>query len=310
MDQLGQLVGQDLLGLIELAALPGVHSVDLLQGQEGQHADALEHVGIAHVPPILVEVEGSGLVGVQPHGAAGGFAHLLALAVEQQGDGHGVGVLAQLAADQLRAAQHVAPLVITAELHIAAVVLEEVVEVIALHDHVVELQEAEALFHALLVALGPEHIVDAEAGTHIPQQIDIVQLQQPVGVVDHDGLVLAEVDETLHLALEAVAVVLDGLRGHHVPHIGAAGGVADVAGAAAHQHNGAVARHLQALHQAQGHEVTHVQAVRRGVKADVEGCLSGVDHFPDLRLVGHLRDQAPGLQFFVNTHIVVLLFHV
>ena len=83
-----------------------------------------------------------------------------------------------------------------------------------------------------------------------------------------------------------------------------------IAGAAADQRDGAVARHLQALHQAQGHEVTHVQAVRRGVKADVEGCLAGVDHFPDLRLVGHLRDQAPGLQFFVNTHIVVLLFHV
>ena len=38
------------------------------------------------------------------------------------------------------------PLVVAAELHIAAVVLEEVIEVVGLHDHVVELQEAQAPF--------------------------------------------------------------------------------------------------------------------------------------------------------------------
>ncbi len=167
-----------------------VHLVDLLQRQEGQHADALEHVGIAHVAPVLVELEGAGLVGVQPDGIAGGLAHLLALGVQQQGDGHGIGILAQLAADQLRAAQHVAPLVVAAELHVAAVVLEHVVEVVALHDHVVELQEGQTLLHALLVALGAQHVVHGEAGAHLAQQFNVVQVQQPVGVVQHQGLAL------------------------------------------------------------------------------------------------------------------------
>ena len=176
VDHLGQLVGQNLLGLVQLAALPGVHLVNLLQGQEGEHADALEHVGVAHVAPVLVEIEGAGLVGVQPHGVAGGLAHLLALGIGEQGDGHGVGVLAQLAADKLGAAQHVAPLVVAAKLHVAAEVLEHVVEVVALHNHVVELQEGQALLHALLVALGPEHVVHAEAGAHFPQQLHVVEV--------------------------------------------------------------------------------------------------------------------------------------
>ena len=302
MDQLGQFKGQNLLGGVQLAALPLVHLVDLLQGQEGQHPQALEHVVIPHVAPVLVELIGAGLVGIQPDGALGGLAHLLALGVEQQGDGHGVGVLAQLAADELGAAQHIGPLIVAAELHIAAVVLEQVVEVVGLHDHVVELQEGETLLHALLIALGPEHIVHREAGAHIPQHLNVVQLQQPVGVVHHLGLALAELDEAFHLLLEAVAVVLDGLRGHHAAHIGAAGGVADIASAAADQGDGAVARHLEPLHQAQGHEVAHMEGVGGGVKADVEHGLPLVDHFGDLLLIGHLGNEAAGFQLFVTSH--------
>ena len=176
MDERSELVGKDLLGAVELAALPLVHLADLLERQEGQHTDALQNVRVADVAPILVEVVGACLVRVEPHRAAGGLAHLLALAVHQQRDGHGVRVLAELPADQLRAAEHIAPLVVAAELHIAAVVLEEVIEVVGLHDHVVELKEAQTLFHTLLVALGAEHIVDAEAGTHLAQQLDVIEL--------------------------------------------------------------------------------------------------------------------------------------
>ena len=149
-----------------------------------------------------------------------------------------------------RAAQHIAPLVVAAELHIAAVVLEQVVEVVGLHNHVVELQEGQALLHSLLIALGPEHIVDGEAGAHLAQQLHIVEVEQPVGIVEHQCLALGEVDEPLHLALKALGVVVDVLLGEHFTHIGTAGGVADHGGAAADQGNGLIAGHLQPLHQA------------------------------------------------------------
>ncbi len=83
-------------------------------------------------------------------------------------------VLAQLPADKLCAPQHVAPLVVAAKLHVATVVLEQVVEIVGLHDHIIELQEREALLHALLVAVCPEHIVHRETGPNLSEQFNIV----------------------------------------------------------------------------------------------------------------------------------------
>jgi hypothetical protein len=200
------------------------------------------------------------------------------------------------------------PLVVAAELHVAAVVLEQIVEVVGLHDHVVEFQEAESALHALLVALRAEHVVDREACADVPQKLHIVELQQPVGIVDHDGLARPKVNKPLHLLFEAVAVVLDGLDRQHLTHIAASGGVADHAGAAADQNDRAVAGHLQALHEAQRHKVADVQGVRGRVEADIESGLAVVDHFPDLVLVCDLRDEAARLQFFINSHIDDLLY--
>jgi len=87
MDHAGQLVSQNFLGFVQALILPCAHLVDLLQRQEGEHTDALHHIGIAHIAPVLVKLEWTGLVGVQPDGIAGGLAHLLALRVGQQGDG-------------------------------------------------------------------------------------------------------------------------------------------------------------------------------------------------------------------------------
>ena len=180
--------------------------------------------------------------------------------------------------------------------------LEHVVEVIALHDHVVELQEAQALLHALLIALGPQHVIHREAGANLPQQLNIVQRHQPLGVIEHQRLPVREINEFLHLALEALGIVNDILPGEHFAHIRPAGGIADHRCAVANEGDGLIAGHLQALHQAQSHEVPHMQGVRCAVKANVEGCLAVVDHLPDLVLIGHLCDQPAGDQFFINSH--------
>ena len=213
-------------------------------------------------------------------------------------------VLAQLFADQLRAAQHVAPLIVPAKLHVAVVMLEQVVEIVALHDHVVELKEAESTLHALLVALGPQHIVDGKAGAHLPQQLHVIQAQQPVRVIQHQGLIRPELDELLHLPAEALRVMIDIRAGQHLTHVGASGGVADHGGAAADKSDGLVARLLQTLHQRQRHEMAGGQAVRRAVKTDVENGLAGVHHRADLFLVGHLGDEAAGDKFFINSHVI------
>ncbi len=180
--------------------------------------------------------------------------------------------------------------------------LKEVVKVVGLHDHVVEFQERKTLFHALLIALGTQHVIYGEARAHLAQKLNIVEAQQPVGIIHHDSLALAEIDEALHLALEALSVVVDVLLGEHFSHIRAARRVADHGRAAADERDRLVACHLEAFHQRQCHKVPCRQAVSRAVKADVELGLACIDHFADLVLVRDLRQQAACLQFFVDSH--------
>ena len=188
--------------------------------------------------------------------------------------------------------------------------LEQIVEVVTLHDHVVELKEAQPLLHALLIALGPKHVVDREAGANLPQQLHIVQIQQPVGVVDHLSLAGTELDEFLHLLAEALGVMVDVRAGQHLAHVAASGRVADHGGAAADQGDGLVAGHLQSLHQRQRHKMARCQAVGCAVKADIKRGLAGVDHVADLFLVGHLGDETPGYQFFIDSHLSFVPFLV
>ena len=112
-------------------------SVDLLERQERQHPQAFQDVSVRYISPVLVEIERRGLVRIEPYRAALRLAHLLALGIEQQGDRHRVCILAELPADQLGTAEHVAPLIVSAELHVAAVFLVQCIEIVALHDHVV-----------------------------------------------------------------------------------------------------------------------------------------------------------------------------
>ena len=75
--QAGELVGQNFLGFVELAAFLLIHLVDLFQRKEGQHADTLENIGIADISPVLEELEGRSFIGIKPYGSGRGFAHFL-----------------------------------------------------------------------------------------------------------------------------------------------------------------------------------------------------------------------------------------
>ena len=190
-----------------------------------------------------------GFVRIKPYRITGSFTHFLALRVCQQRNGHGRSIFTQLAANQLCAAQHIAPLVVAAKLQVTAILLIERVEIVALHDHVIELKEGETLFHALLVALSTQHIVDGEACANLTQKLNIIQLQKPVCVVNHERLAVGEIDKAFHLALKTLRIMVDILHGQHLAHIRTAGGIADHCCTSADQRDRFVTSHLQTLHQ-------------------------------------------------------------
>src|SRR3546814_7233895 len=76
-------VGQHLLGVVDLAARESLQSRDLVQRQVGEEPQETTHVRVLGVPPELPIIIGFELVGVEPHGAGSGLAHLGAVRSEE-----------------------------------------------------------------------------------------------------------------------------------------------------------------------------------------------------------------------------------
>ena len=149
---------------------------------------------------------------------------------------------------QINAVDDIAPLVRAAHLQIAAETTRQFHKIIALQDHVVELDEGE-----FLLALKPEldrihrqHPVDREVATNIAQHVDIVELGQPVGIIDHHRIACARAiaQKLRKNALDTVLVCIDLLDCQEFAGFILAGRVPDTCCAAAHQGDRLVARHL------------------------------------------------------------------
>ena len=130
MNHLCQLVCELFFCAVYRAALKLCIFGNLFERHECEHLHALDNIGIVDISPVLEEIVGCRLFRVEPNGTVCRFAHLFALAVHEQVDGERICVLARLFADKVCSEKHIRPLVVAAELHIAAVVLMQVVEVI------------------------------------------------------------------------------------------------------------------------------------------------------------------------------------
>ena len=271
MNELGNLISENLFSLVDSCAFYVAQTMNLFHRHEGQQGHAVLHVAVVDIAPILVEFIRRGFFRIKPESALFGFAHLAAIAGGQKLAGHAEGRLLILTADQLNAAEHVGPLVVAAQLHHAAIIMMQLPEVVGLHNHVVELEEGQALFPAFFEAFSSQHTVNGEVHANLTQQLYIVKVKQPISIVGNDSLALAEVDETAHLLLEAGNVVRDEFRSQHLAHFVLAAGVANHAGAAAKQHDRTVTSSLHMAHHHQRDEVTNMQAVGGRVEANIEG---------------------------------------
>ena len=288
---------KDFLRLIQLRALPLIHFINLFKRKEGHHAKELQNIGVIHISPVLVEIVRGGLIRIEPYRTAGGLSHLGSVMLQKKRDRHRIGILLQLLADQIGSAEHVRPLIISAELHLAAVILVQAVEIIALHQHVGKLKERESALHAVHVATCTEHFVDVKLRTDVAHELKEIEITQPVCVVDHLCLAGSEIDKTAHLFLKAVTVVINLLDRHHLTHVASSGRISDHRGSAAYKSDRLVASLLHALHQQKCHKMSDMKGVRSRVKANIKRRLSIIDQLRDFLLIGQLCEQSSCLQF-------------
>ena len=164
----------------------------------------------------------------------------------------------------------------------------QVQEVIALQQHVVELDEAQALFQTGLEALCCQHAVDREMYADFPQEVHVIELQNPVRIVQHHCLVIFKINQTAHLLAEAFCIVVNFFLGQHLTHIGLAGGITNHGGTAADQRNRAMAGLLQASHNNQLQEMADMQGICCGIKANIERGLMVIQQVTYLFFVGAL----------------------
>ena len=180
MNKTCQLKCKDFFRFVKLCSFPFIHCV-----KECQHTDTFENVSISYISPILVKLKWGSLVWIKPYRTALCFAHLLSFGVQKQCNCHSRSIFSKFTTNQLCTCKHIAPLIISAKFQITAVFLEQLIEIIRLHDHVVELEEAKPFFHSLLVTLCCQHTVYRKMRTNFAKDFYIVQPKKPVCIINH-----------------------------------------------------------------------------------------------------------------------------
>ena len=107
----------------------------------------------------------------------------------------------------------------------------------------------------------------------VAQEIDVVELVEPVGVVDENGVIvaLAEAHEFAEHRLDAADIGGDLCVGEKLARLVLARGIADLGGAAADQHDWPVPRLLQFAQHHDAEQIADMEARRRAVEADIAG---------------------------------------
>ena len=123
---------------------------------------------------------------IEPDGALGGFAHFLTVGPGHQRRGQTERISPFDPTDQIRARDDIAPLIRPAHLQDAAIAAVQLQVVVGLQQHIVELDEAQRLLpvEPRLDALKGQQPIDREMLADIAQEIDVMQLIQPLSIVD------------------------------------------------------------------------------------------------------------------------------
>src|SRR5208282_1241175 len=100
---------------------------------------------------------------------------------------------------QFNSRDYIAPLVVTAHLQPAAVLSGQIIEIVCLEQHIVELNEIQAGFEADFIAFGGKHPVHAKVPAYIAQELNVAKVNKPVGIVQEQRLAVPEIQKSRKL---------------------------------------------------------------------------------------------------------------
>ena len=316
VDHRSHLLSQALLQYAQVGSLLvlGDQRLNGLAVEQREDTDVALSVVVAHVQPELVELVGRGVASVEPYVTALGLTELGAVSLLDQRAGDGVSLATELAADQLGTCGDVAPLVRTAQLHLATEGFVQVQEVVALQQLIGELGERHTValaIEALLNRILGHHIVYGDHLTDVACEIEEGEVLHPVVVIHEQccvGCVAIEIDQLRELSLDRLLIVAQGSLVKQVTLLRLAAGVANHTRSTTYQCDGAVTATLEVLQDHNAHQVTDMQRVSRGVDTQIcSGHLLG----QLLLSSGHnVVDHTTPFEFFYKIHFVCFVYHL
>ena len=294
----------------------GDGSLDLLFPEQCENLDVAVSILVGHIEPELVELVRGCPLRVEPDIALLGLAELLAVGLPDERAGEGVSVcLSESSADELGSGGDVSPLVASAHLQTASLVLVEPEEVVALEELVAELGERHSfpgfIGKAHLYRVLGHHIVDRDVLSDVADEVQESVVLHPVVVVHELGPVRCiglEIKELGKLLLDAFHIVVEGGLIEEIALLGFSGRVSDHSGSSAHEGNRLVSAFLEMLEYHNADHMAYVKRIGRGINAHV--CCRRTFHKLLLSARHDVLDHAPPSEFLdkILVHICFFLF--
>jgi anhydro-N-acetylmuramic acid kinase len=285
---------QYFLRLVDLVAAKGCDAGNFGKRQACEDFQKALDIAILAIAPILPEIIGGKNVAVQPDSPVGRLAHFRAGRGCQKWGRQSKELACAHAVAKVDAIDNIAPLVRAAHLQDAVVTLVEFNEIIALKNHIVEFKERQGLLavKARLDTVEGQHAVDGKVTTDIAQEFQIVELCQPVGIVDHDSGIFAFIVENIAVdSLDTGNIGVDLLNTEQLPLIVAKRRVTHHRCAAAHQADGLVAGFLEPIEHGDGDEIADMDAGSRCVIADIGRHSFLLEQCIQTGFIGNLVDE-------------------
>ena len=275
----------------------------LLLRQHSEYLDIPVRILIADIQPELVESVRACQLCAQPYVSLFGLAELGAVRLLYKRAGHCKGLFPKNPADELASGGDIAPLVASAKLQNAALVLIQPKEVVALKELVAELCKrhsltgfrAESLLHRILC----HHVVYGYMLSNIADEVNERIVLHPVVIVHKFRLVRSvavKIQETAQLRLDAGHVVPKGFLVKQISLRRLHGRVSNHSRGTTHQRNRPMPALLEVLKYHHAYQVTYMQRVCRWVYSHISS-LRSFHKF--LFRPGHnILDHASPFEFF------------